>query len=63
MSRYTRRWTMFLAADWFKVVQLDTLDEIRCFAGWANRLGSGERDLGGSERVRGSRTALCDGRY
>lgn len=35
-----------LAADWLKVAQLDTLDEIRCFALWVNRLGSGERDLG-----------------
>lgn len=35
-----------LAADWFKVAQLDTLDEIRLFALWAGRLGSGQRDLG-----------------
>jgi predicted nucleic acid-binding protein len=35
-----------LAADWFKVVQLDSLDEIRCFARWVKRLGSDERDLG-----------------
>jgi predicted nucleic acid-binding protein len=35
-----------LAADWFKVAQLNTLDEIRLFALWAGRLGSGERDLG-----------------
>jgi predicted nucleic acid-binding protein len=33
-------------ADWLKVAQLDTLDEIRLFAIWAGRLGSGERDLG-----------------
>ena len=32
--------------DWLKVAQLDTLDEIRRFALWVNRLGSGERDLG-----------------
>jgi len=35
-----------LAADWIKVARLDTLDEIRLFALWARRLGSGERDLG-----------------
>jgi len=35
-----------LAGDWLKVAQLDTLDEIRLFAKWAGRLGSGERDLG-----------------
>lgn len=31
---------------WLKVAQLDTLDEIRLFAVWVGRLGSGERDLG-----------------
>jgi len=35
-----------LTADWFKVAQLDTLDEIRCFTRWAKRLGSEDRDLG-----------------
>ena len=35
-----------LAADWIKVARLDALDEIRLFALWARRLGSGERDLG-----------------
>jgi predicted nucleic acid-binding protein len=35
-----------LTADWLKIAQLDTLDEIRLFAIWASRLGSGERDLG-----------------
>ncbi len=35
-----------LAADWLKVAELDSLDEIRCFARWVRRLGSGERDLG-----------------
>jgi predicted nucleic acid-binding protein len=35
-----------LAADWLKIAQLDTMDEIRQFALWVNRLGSGERDLG-----------------
>jgi predicted nucleic acid-binding protein len=35
-----------LAADWLTVAELDTLEEIRCFARWVNRLGSGERDLG-----------------
>jgi predicted nucleic acid-binding protein len=34
------------AADWLKVAQLDTLDEIRLFTQWVRRLGSGERDLG-----------------
>jgi predicted nucleic acid-binding protein len=33
-------------SDWLKIARLDTLDEIRLFAQWANRLGSGERDLG-----------------
>jgi predicted nucleic acid-binding protein len=32
--------------DWVKVAQLDTLEEIRLFALWVGRLGSGERDLG-----------------
>ena len=35
-----------LAADWLRVAQLDTLGEVRLFAVWAGRLGSGERDLG-----------------
>ncbi len=35
-----------LAADWLKIAQLDTINEIRHFALWADRLGSGERDLG-----------------
>lgn len=35
-----------LAADWLKVAQLDSLNEIRCFTLWVRRLGSGERDLG-----------------
>jgi predicted nucleic acid-binding protein len=35
-----------LTADWIKVARLDTIDEIRLFALWARRLGSGERDLG-----------------
>jgi predicted nucleic acid-binding protein len=35
-----------LAADWLKIAQLDTLDEIMHFTQWADRLGSGERDLG-----------------
>ena len=33
-------------SDWLKIARLDTLDEIRLFALWASRLGSGERDLG-----------------
>jgi predicted nucleic acid-binding protein len=35
-----------LAADWLMTAQLDTLNEITRFALWADRLGSGERDLG-----------------
>ncbi len=35
-----------LEADWLKIAQFDTLSEIRRFALWADRLGSGERDLG-----------------
>jgi predicted nucleic acid-binding protein len=35
-----------LAADWLKIAHLDTLNEIRHFTLWADRLGSGERDLG-----------------
>jgi len=30
------------ATDWLKVAQLDTLDEIRLFAQWVGRLGSGD---------------------
>lgn len=33
-------------ADWLKVAQLDSLEEIKLFAQWVHRLGSGERDLG-----------------
>jgi len=33
-------------SDWLKIAQLDTLNEIRLFALWVGRLGSGERDLG-----------------
>jgi predicted nucleic acid-binding protein len=33
-------------SDWLNIGQLDTLDEIRLFAKWAGRLGSGLRDLG-----------------
>jgi predicted nucleic acid-binding protein len=33
-------------ADWLKVAQLDSLEEIKLFAQWVRRLGSGERDLG-----------------
>jgi predicted nucleic acid-binding protein len=32
--------------DWLNVAQLDSLDEIRLFALWASRIGSGERDRG-----------------
>ncbi len=32
--------------DWLKAAQLDTLDEIRLFALWVSRIGSGERDRG-----------------
>jgi predicted nucleic acid-binding protein len=32
--------------DWLKIARLDTLNEIRLFALWVGRLGSGERDLG-----------------
>jgi predicted nucleic acid-binding protein len=32
--------------DWLNVAQLDTLDEIRLFALWVSRIGSGERDRG-----------------
>jgi predicted nucleic acid-binding protein len=35
-----------LAGDWLQVARLDTLDEIKLFAIWVSRLGSGERDLG-----------------
>jgi hypothetical protein len=35
-----------LTADWLRIAQLDTLDEIGLFAIWAARLGSGKRDLG-----------------
>jgi len=35
-----------LAADWLKIAQLDTVNEITHFALWAGRVGSGERDLG-----------------
>lgn len=33
-------------SDWLAVTPLDTLDELRTFATWAERIGSGERDQG-----------------
>jgi predicted nucleic acid-binding protein len=33
-------------ADWLEVAELDSLEEIKLFAQWVRRLGSGERDLG-----------------
>lgn len=35
-----------ITLDWVGVVQLDTLDEIKCFVKWTTRVGSGDRDLG-----------------
>lgn len=32
--------------DWMRRAQLDTLEEIRCFAAWVKRLGAEERNLG-----------------
>lgn len=32
--------------DWINIIQLDTLDEIRCFVKWTRVIGSGRRDLG-----------------
>jgi hypothetical protein len=34
------------AVDWINVIQLDTLDEVRCFVKWTRWIGSGSRDLG-----------------
>lgn len=34
------------AWDWLSVAQLDTLEELRAFVTWAERIGSGERDRG-----------------
>jgi hypothetical protein len=39
-------------ADWLKVAQLDSLEEIKLFAQWVRRLGSGERSWR-SQRLRG----------
>ncbi|MBG0819714.1 hypothetical protein HS048_02975 [Planomonospora sp. ID91781] len=35
-----------LEADWLGLAKLDSLDEIRCFAKWVQRIGSSERNLG-----------------
>ncbi|MBF8193732.1 hypothetical protein ITP53_50260 [Nonomuraea sp. K274] len=35
-----------LDADWLGLARLDSLEEIKCFAKWAQRIGSSERDLG-----------------
>ncbi|GIH90986.1 hypothetical protein Psi01_16160 [Planobispora siamensis] len=35
-----------LDANWLGLARLDSLDEIRCFAKWVQRIGSSERDLG-----------------
>ncbi|GGT37129.1 hypothetical protein ACFFV7_28020 [Nonomuraea spiralis] len=35
-----------LDADWLGLARLDSLDEIRCFAKWAQRIGSSGRNLG-----------------
>jgi predicted nucleic acid-binding protein len=55
-----------LGLDWLNIAELDTLDEIRLFAIWVQRLGSGKRNLGeasvlaAAERRRG--TAVIDDR-
>jgi predicted nucleic acid-binding protein len=35
-----------LSLDWMQIINLDELEDLRCFIKWANRLGSAERDLG-----------------
>lgn len=35
-----------LDADWLGLARLDSLEEIKCFATWVQRVGSSERDLG-----------------
>ncbi|MGW4423421.1 hypothetical protein [Streptosporangium sp. NPDC004631] len=35
-----------LDADWLGLARLDSLEEIKCFATWVQRIGSSERDLG-----------------
>jgi predicted nucleic acid-binding protein len=35
-----------LTLDWMQAVNLDELDDLKCFIKWAERLGSRERDLG-----------------
>ncbi|WP_155338374.1 hypothetical protein [Acrocarpospora corrugata] len=55
-----------LDADWLEVARLDSLDEIKCFAKWVQRIGSSERNLGeasvfsAAELTRG--TAITDDR-
>jgi predicted nucleic acid-binding protein len=55
-----------LALDWLQVAGLDALPELSCFVKWANRLGSGDRDLGeasvlATAELRGG-TAITDDR-
>ncbi|MFF0867827.1 DUF3368 domain-containing protein [Nonomuraea sp. NPDC003560] len=35
-----------LDADWLGLARLDSLEELRCFMKWAQRIGSAERNLG-----------------
>jgi predicted nucleic acid-binding protein len=35
-----------LSLDWMQIINLDELEDLRCFIKWANRLGSEKRDLG-----------------
>lgn len=35
-----------LDTEWLGIARLDSLDEIRCFAKWVQRIGSSERNLG-----------------
>ncbi|MEV4455002.1 hypothetical protein [Microbispora sp. NPDC049633] len=48
-----------LDADWLSLARLDSLDEIRCFAKWVQRIGSSERNLGEASVF--SAAELCRG--
>ncbi|MFD8528614.1 hypothetical protein ACFV0L_14485 [Streptosporangium canum] len=48
-----------LDADWLGVARLDSLEEIRCFAKWTQRIGSSHRNLGEASVF--SAAELCGG--
>lgn len=55
-----------LTLDWVHVAKLDAIEEVRCFAKWVDRIGSGDRDRGEASVFAVAElleaTAICDDR-